>query len=145
MLKRFSGPCSDGVYLLIFFFFHKVPPRFTRVPDRAVAVRESSTAIVRCEAFGFPPPEIHWSKAFSQLPQRRSRVTNGTLQISQFSVQDIGSYQCKATNRLGSVITTTTLHFQGPPGERSVVNLLFVETKIMHWLRTICNTSARTE
>ena len=45
------------------------------------------------------------------LPQGRTTVTNGTLNISNFSPQDVGPYQCKATNKLGSVTTLTTLHF----------------------------------
>ncbi|XP_022801199.1 uncharacterized protein LOC111338912 isoform X2 [Stylophora pistillata] len=63
------------------------------------------------EAFGFPPPAIQWSKAFSPLPQGRSSVTNGTLMITSFTLQDDGDYQCKATNKLGSVSVLTTLNY----------------------------------
>ena len=45
------------------------------------------------------------------LPQGRSTVTDGTLNISNFSPQDVGPYQCKATNKLGSVTALTTLHY----------------------------------
>ena len=90
----------------------EVPPRFTKVPDGVITVIEDTTATIVCRAFGFPPPVIQWSKAFSSLPQGRSTVVNGTLTISQFSLQDIGSYQCEATNKLGSVTTATALRFQ---------------------------------
>ena len=50
-------------------------------------------------------------------------VVNGTLKISRFSPQDSGSYQCKATNKLGSVTTITTLNFR--EGERNDLNKLF--------------------
>ena len=85
---------------------------FTKIPDRVITVKEDSTASIVCEAFGFPPPIIQWSRAFSSLPQGRSVVVNGTLNISRFSLHDTGSYQCKATNKLGSVATTTTLYFK---------------------------------
>ena len=45
------------------------------------------------------------------LPQGRSSVINGTLNISSFSRQDVGPYQCKATNKLGSVTALTTLRY----------------------------------
>ena len=45
------------------------------------------------------------------LPQGRTTVINGTLNISNFSPEDIGPYQCKATNKLGSVTAVTTLHY----------------------------------
>ncbi len=62
-----------------------------------------SVASVSCRAFGFPPPEIIWSRGLVPLPRDRTTVKNGTMNISDFSPQDAGTYQCKATNKLGSV------------------------------------------
>ena len=50
------------------------------------------------------------------LPKGRTTVINGTLTISNFSPQDAGPYQCKATNKFGSISTVTTLTY-GQPGE----------------------------
>ena len=86
-----------------------VSPVFTKVPGKVTLFESSSTAVLVCEAFGFPPPVIEWIKAFSLLPQGRSVVVNGTLKISRFSLQDSGTYQCKASNRLGSVTFATSL------------------------------------
>ena len=98
---------------------------FTKIPDRVITVKEHSTASIVCQAFGFPQPVIQWSRAFSvPLPQGRSVVVNGTLQISRFSFEDIGSYQCKATNKLGLVTTITALH-QFREGEKYKLNKLF--------------------
>jgi len=75
-----------------------------------VKVKENSIASVSCRTFGFPPPTVVWSKAFGvALPQGRTTVTNGTLNISNFSPQDNDAYQCKATNKLGSVSARTIL------------------------------------
>ena len=104
--------------MFVCFCYNLVPPQFIKVPGRAIAILEGSIATVDCQAFGFPPPVIRWSKAFSQLPRGRSMVINGTLKITRFSLQDTGSYQCKAANKLGSGTTTTALHFQKPPGKK---------------------------
>lgn len=93
-----------------------VPPRITKAPNKVITVKEGSTATLVCQAFGFPSPVIQWSKAFSSLSQGRATVVNGTLTISLFSLQDVGSYQCKATNKLGSATTATSLQFRKTPG-----------------------------
>ena len=93
-----------------------MPPQFTKIPDRDVKVEGNSEVSAVCRAIGFPTPVIHWSKAFASLPQGRATVINGTLTIASFSVQDVGTYQCKATNKLGSVTALTT--FSLAPGKR---------------------------
>ncbi|XP_078383112.1 uncharacterized protein LOC144665696 [Oculina patagonica] len=91
--------------------FVEVPPQFIETPDRVIKVIGNTIASISCRAFGFPPPSIIWSRGLVPLPQGRTAVKNGTLNISNFSPQDIGPYQCKATNKLGSVSTLTTLHY----------------------------------
>ena len=88
-----------------------VPPQFIKTPDRVIKVRANSHSSVSCQAFGFPPPVIVWSRGLVPLPQGRTTVTNGTLNISNFSPQDVGPYQCKASNKLGSVTALTTLRY----------------------------------
>jgi len=84
---------------------------FTKTPDRLTKVVGNSVASISCQAFGFPPPTILWSRGLVPLPQGRTTVTSGTLNISNFSPQDVGPYQCQATNKLGSVTALTTLHY----------------------------------
>ncbi|XP_022810220.1 hemicentin-2-like, partial [Stylophora pistillata] len=91
--------------------FVEVPPRFTKIPSRVIKVKANTVASVVCQAFGFPPPTIQWSRAFSPLPQGRSCVQNGVLTISNFNLQDDGTYQCKAVNKLGYVTVLTTLSY----------------------------------
>ena len=94
-----------------------MPPQFTEVPDQSVKVQEGKVASVICRAFGSPPPVVQWSRAFASLPKGRATVENGTLKITSFSPKDVGTYQCKATNKLGSVSSLTTLSIQQPNGE----------------------------
>ncbi|KAL9961757.1 hypothetical protein ACROYT_G030771 [Oculina patagonica] len=70
-----------------------VPPQFIETPDRVVKVKGNSEASLSCRAFGFPPPTIVWSRGLVPLPQGRTTVKNGTLNISTFSPQDAGPYQ----------------------------------------------------
>lgn len=100
-----------AVSVVVFFLLHSVPPRFTAIPDRDVRVKGNSVASAVCRAFGFPAPVVQWSRAFAALPQGRATVTNGTLKITSFSAQDVGTYQCKATNKLGSVSALTTFSY----------------------------------
>ena len=105
-------------------FISLVPPRFTEISDQVIKVKESTIASVICRAFGFPPPVIQWSKAFASLPKRRATVENGTLKITSFSLKDVGTYQCKATNKLGSVSASTALNIVEGEEDRLVL-LLF--------------------
>ncbi|XP_078383111.1 uncharacterized protein LOC144665695 [Oculina patagonica] len=94
--------------------FVEVPPQFIATPERVIKVAGNTMASVSCRAFGFPSPAITWSRGFIPLPQGRTTVKNGTLNISNFSPQDTGLYQCKATNKLGSISVLTTLNYVQP-------------------------------
>jgi len=97
-----------------------VPPQFTKVPDQHIRVKEGMEASVTCRAFGSPPPVIQWSRAFASLPNGRVTVEKGTLKITSFHPKDVGTYQCKATNKLGSVSSSTTLSIVKGENQKSV-------------------------
>ena len=105
---------SGLIFVLFLSIIYSVPPQFIQTPDRVIKVTANSLASVSCQAFGFPPPTIVWSRGLVPLPQGRTTATNGTLNISNFSPQDIGTYMCKATNKLGSVAALTTLRYVRP-------------------------------
>ena len=93
-------------------FLNLAPPRFIHTPKRLTKVPANSVASIRCRAFGFPPPTIVWSRGFVPLPQGRTTIAeNGTLIIANFGPLDSGTYQCKASNKLGSVSVLTTLNY----------------------------------
>ena len=106
------------VSLFVCSFFLLVPPKFLETPDSVVKVTGNSMASLSCRVFGYPPPTVVWSRGLVPLPQGRATVTNGTLNISNFSPQDAGPYQCKATNTLGSVSSLTTLNYVQPGEHR---------------------------
>lgn len=115
MLRRWREE-GEVIHPFMLFFLLSVPPKFTEIPEQEVRVKGNSVASAVCRAFGFPAPRIQWSRAFASLPQGRVTVINGTLKIISFSAKDVGTYQCKATNKLGSVSTLTTFSFA--PGKR---------------------------
>ena len=105
------------------FLLLLVPPRFIETPNRVVKVKRGSIASVSCQAFGFPSPRVIWSRGLVSLPPERTSVINGTLKISNFGPKDAGTYQCKATNKLGSATSLTTLNYvqQGECRSRSMI------------------------
>ena len=96
---------------IFYYLFSSVPPRFTKTPNRVITVIGGRKASASCQAFGFPSPRIVWSRGLVPLPQGRTSVSNGTLEISHFDSKDSGTYQCTASNKLGSVSALTTLNY----------------------------------
>ena len=105
---------------MLICFISLVPPQFIEVPDQDVKVKANTVASVICRAFGSPPPVIQWSRAFASLPKGRATVENGTLKIIRFSPKDVGTYQCKATNKLGAVTLSITLSIQQFADEKKI-------------------------
>ena len=97
---------------VIFLFSFTVGPRLTEVPERFLVITEEAVASLTCEAFGYPPSVITWTRSLGSLPRRRSSIRNGTLTIRDFYIADTGTYVCTASNKLGSVSVATTLGFQ---------------------------------
>ena len=63
---------------------------------------EKQNVTIACNATGQPEPSITWSSAVGSLPEDRTRVVNGVLNIYQLTRNDGGLYICKAKNILGS-------------------------------------------
>ena len=68
-----------------------------------MVINESQSAILNCSASGYPPPVVAWSKVNGSLPKERFLVdSSGKLELKNATVHDSGTYQCKASNILGS-------------------------------------------
>lgn len=50
---------------------------------------------------GWPKPIIEWEKYGDILPERRSEVLHGTLNLYDIRLDDRGTYICRATNSKG--------------------------------------------
>ena len=88
-----------------------------------VIVRESNTVTITCEAIGYPPPTIVWSRSNGALSDRVSvnnsvsaPTGNGNvtrvsvnLTITNISREDRGDYICFTNNSIGSDSTAVTV------------------------------------
>ncbi|KAK7916771.1 hypothetical protein WMY93_012532 [Mugilogobius chulae] len=85
---------------------------------------ESSKTVLRdqhllleCIAAGRPTPTISWFKKGGELPERKVTLENfnKTLRVSSVSEEDAGEYVCMATNRLGSIRHSISVHVKAAP------------------------------
>ena len=77
-------------------------------------VEEKQNITIACTATGQPQPNITWSRAVGILPEGKTDVRNGVLNISNLTRKDGGIYICKAENFLGSVTDTALLMIFSP-------------------------------
>ena len=83
-------------------------------PPRNQVVDQGKSAILECEADGYPDPEIHWHKLKSTLPLSRSSVNeNGSLVIKNVHQLDAGSYACLAKTVFGSASAYASITVRG--------------------------------
>ncbi|XP_047234847.1 contactin-4 isoform X2 [Girardinichthys multiradiatus] len=88
-------------------------PVFTKQPGSVVFPIQPGEnrreVVFSCEAQGHPPPFYRWklNDSFIQLiPGSRYSLMGGNLQISNINkVEDVGIYQCLASNSFGTIIS----------------------------------------
>ncbi|KAA0195696.1 hypothetical protein HAZT_HAZT002034 [Hyalella azteca] len=91
-------------------------PSFT-IPLHDQFMAEGEDLLWECEAFGIPDVEYEWLRNSEPLnietmsPQDAERytITTSVLQIMKVQASDEASYQCKATNQLGSSYSAAQL------------------------------------
>ena len=71
------------------------------VSPATLTVNEGGSASFQCSASGNPKPAIVWSKLENKSEITQSAVSAGTLQLKHVTGNDLGLYQCSATNILG--------------------------------------------
>ena len=85
-------------------------------PFNDTIIREGNTATITCEAFGYPPPTIVWSRLDGSLSDRvfvndSVSIPTGYGNVTRVSVnliilttsrEDTGKYMCSASNEIGS-------------------------------------------
>ena len=63
----------------------------------------STSAILECEAYGYPKPSVMWYSSGRELTDTTQYrlLTNGSLEIISVREADAGDYECTASNKLG--------------------------------------------
>lgn len=84
-------------------------------PSNTIAVT-GKDVMIHCASDGFPDPAIEWKRSTSRslsssfrgitLDGRFSRTENGSLEVKHVDKSDEGYYMCKASNGIGSGIST---------------------------------------
>ena len=73
--------------------------------------KRSTSAILDCEAYGYPPPTVMWYSSGRELSDtsKYQQHGNGSLEIKHVTEQDAGEYECTASNKLGRKTVTRRL------------------------------------
>ena len=98
-----------------FFIFPIAVPKLTRFPPPRVEAIEGNAVIMQCQAQGHPRPVISWRTKGAPV-NLDSRVTvepRGDLRFTRVHSRDGGVYRCLATNKAGSVVSTSRLVIKG--------------------------------
>ena len=103
--------------LNLYIILYKIYTGITSIgPLNNRIVRERNTTTITCEALGYPPPTVVWSRTNGTLSDRVSvsdNVSDPTgygnvtrvsvnLIITNTSREDTGVYICSASNEIGS-------------------------------------------
>ena len=109
-------------------YFNLVSPNITDPSeDYSTIIDELESRTFPCEALGYPPPTIEWSKTDGALSDRVSmsdsvsvpigygNVTSvrRTLTITRADINDMGEYECTANNSVASTSRFFTLSVHG--------------------------------
>ncbi|XP_065913065.1 hemicentin-1-like isoform X2 [Dysidea avara] len=126
--------CSNGNVLLDGVCIHPnvcpIPPNI-RAPleNTTTVITEGDTTTITCEAIGYPPPTIVWTKTSGTLSDRVSvsdsvSAPTGSGNVTSVSVnltmtnanrEDTGLYECSASNSVGSDNRNTSVTVQFEP------------------------------
>ncbi|XP_023807204.1 peroxidasin homolog isoform X2 [Oryzias latipes] len=95
------------------FIIVQATPQFTVTPQDQT-VLESHTVEFPCEASGYPPPVIAWTRGGSALPLDRRHVvlSSGMLRITRVAAHDEGQYECQAVSPVGTVHASVQLRVE---------------------------------
>lgn len=116
--NRFGATYSDKANITVYVY-----PQFL-VTSEDITVEGGKTAALKCAAKGVPTPELSWSKDsgsdFPAATERRikattyssgddSRTNVHNFLIYQVKAEDMGVYQCTASNPAGKISWNVTL------------------------------------
>ena len=124
--------CKDSVIekrssYIVHYYFSIVPPSITApLENTTTVITEGDTTTITCEAIGYPPPTIEWSRTSGTLSDRvlvsdsvsapvgRGNASSVTvnLTLTNANREDTGLYECSASNSVGSTTRNTSVTVQ---------------------------------
>ncbi|NXM29520.1 TUTLA protein, partial [Oxyruncus cristatus] len=89
------------------------PPAFRVRPKQEYFQEVGRALLLPCQAQGDPPPTVTWIKVGS-VGKGSARVDgNGSLVLHPLTKEQHGVWECRATNRVATVTTATSVHVLG--------------------------------
>ncbi|XP_078540256.1 titin-like [Lissotriton helveticus] len=109
-----AGSASSSIKVTV-----KDPPVFSRIPSPAQILKGVDVSL-ECDLSGTPPFDVTWYKDRRQIRSSKkykvtSKNTLASVHILNVEASDIGEYQCKATNEVGSDTCICTIKLKEPP------------------------------
>ena len=77
-----------------------VPAKFVTKPEESVTAYKTWDTILKCDIFGYPTPEVKWTRSHKKLPVDRHVISGNKLTIKNTTKEDEGAYMCWGTNQL---------------------------------------------
>lgn len=90
-------------------------PKFLIPPKKFYTVNSGDSVFLECSAVGNPVPKVYWFKSNSRLPENRTQLLPGGLQIINVTSTDDGVYICNHTNSAGTISHHITLVYNEAP------------------------------
>ncbi|KAM8711248.1 hypothetical protein ACLKA7_000395 [Drosophila subpalustris] len=94
----------------------QIKPHFLKEP-KDLTVVYGQTATFHCSVGGDPPPKVLWKKEEGNIPVSRARILHDekSLELSNITPNDEGTYVCEAHNNVGQISARATLTVHAPP------------------------------
>ncbi|XP_017959892.1 protein sax-3 isoform X1 [Drosophila navojoa] len=94
----------------------QIKPYFMKEPKDLTMVY-GQTATFHCSVGGDPPPKVLWKKEEGNIPVSRARILHDekSLELSNITPNDEGTYVCEAHNNVGQISARATLTVHAPP------------------------------
>ena len=86
-----------------------MPPRFVEAPEVYHMGYETWDTTLTCNIFGYPPPEIIWTRSFRTLSDGRHVMAGKDLIIKETRWEDRGPIMCRGDSNLGHVYALIVL------------------------------------
>ena len=69
-------------------------------PEKSVTAYKMWDTVLKCNIFGYPTPEVKWTKSHENLPVDRHAISGNTLTIKNITEEDAGVYTCWGNQQL---------------------------------------------
>lgn len=105
VLNKLSFPIDQNTKIFFWWekFLFSVPANIFYDNLPVTLATRSTSAILECEAYGYPEPSVMWYSSGRELTDttKYRLLTNGSLEIISVREADAGDYECTASNKLG--------------------------------------------